>query len=504
MKKIKPKKIILISLIIMGIFIRIYKFPNAILEMNSDEIMTVVNAKSILDTGKDTGGISYPIYLHAWGGQSIMLLYLMVLSIKIFGYTLFAARLPMLIVSIISLFVFYDFTKKITKNEIIALIGLGMLAISPWHILQSIWALDCNMFPHFLLIAMDVLYTGIMKKRKNLIYVSMICYAITLYCYGVAIYFVPLFLLIACIYLFKNKIINYKDIFICVAIFLILAIPIILMFAINALKIDIELKIFDVTIKYYPYLTRTKDMIFFVPNKIEQLFKNIISTIQMIFLQSDGAEWNSSKIFGTTYQISIIFVVIAVINIIKTMKKDKNEKFIIITWLGISLVTGIVVNGTNINRLNSIWYILLLLTAIGIYTVYEKAKRKKLYAITILIIYTTLFTAYNIYFYTNFTEVISNSGCFSKGFYQSLNYVKNLEKEKVYYDNVNDDGNIKLYVSFNNDENKNYTEIKDEEELKNRIENINDNEIVILNAMDREYKGDYNNYKIGNYLIIYK
>ena len=196
-------KIIFWILIIIGIIIRVINYPTALAEMNSDEIMTALNAKSIVETGKETNGISYPVYLQAWGGQSVMLLYLSVILMKIFGTTLLAVRLPMLVISLIGMFVVYDLTKKLTNNKNIALIALGLTAISPWHMLQSIWSLDCNMFPHFLIIALDIFYTGIIKNKKGIIYVSMVFFAVTLYCYGIAVYFVPLFLLITSIYLFK-------------------------------------------------------------------------------------------------------------------------------------------------------------------------------------------------------------------------------------------------------------------------------------------------------------
>ena len=134
----KKRTIIFWVIIIVGIALRIYNFPTLLQEMNGDEIMTVVNAKAIAETGKDIGGISFPVYLHGWGGQSVVLLYLMALSIKIFGYTLFAIRLPILLVSIISLFVFYDLVKKLTKNQDIALIGLTLVAFYPWQLLQSV------------------------------------------------------------------------------------------------------------------------------------------------------------------------------------------------------------------------------------------------------------------------------------------------------------------------------------------------------------------------------
>lgn len=506
MKKLNSKKIIFWVLILIGIAVRIYNFPHAIKEMNCDEIMTVVNAKAIADTGKELGGISFPVYLHGWGGQSVILLYLMAISIKIIGYSLFAVRLPLLIISIISLFVFYDLTKKISKNTNVALISLALLAICPWHILQAIWGLDCNMFPHFLLIAIDLLYTGISNKNKITLYSSMIFFAISLYGYGVAIYFVPLFLLIISIYLLKIKELKIKDVIICVAIFLIIAMPIITMFTINVLHIDKNIKIGMITIPYYESLSRTKDMIFFTPKPLEQLFKNISATIRVIFAQVDGAEWNSSPVFGTTYRITLIFIIIGLIEMIKQIKKNnKNiESIMLISWISISILTGFIVNQANINRLNSIWYVLLILGAYGIYTIYEKVKNKKIYGITITCIYSIIFVAFTIYFYGYHVKIVDQSGCFSRGFYQALSYVKTLDEKTVIYDNIKGDGCLQMYIELNGDSTKKYESIRNEDELKNKIENISENEVVIVDVEYKDYPNTHTNKQIGDFLVITK
>lgn len=80
----QKRKILFWIIIVVGILIRIYQFPNALQEMNCDEIMTAASAKAIVDTGCDLGGISYPVYLKGWGGQSVVLLYLMTGSIQLF------------------------------------------------------------------------------------------------------------------------------------------------------------------------------------------------------------------------------------------------------------------------------------------------------------------------------------------------------------------------------------------------------------------------------------
>ena len=477
--KIDKYKIIFLVLIIIGILARIYNFPTAITEMNSDEIITAINAKSIIDTTKDLEGNTYPIYLQAWGGQSVMLLY--IISIKLFGYTLFSIRFPMLFISIISLFVFYDFIKKLTQNKKVAILGLALIAICPWHIQQSIWSLDCNMFPHFLLIAMDLIYTAVQKQNKKILYISIVAFSICLYCYGLAIYFVPLFLLITAIYLLKNKKVTIKDVIICMLIFIILAAPIVTMFIINLFKLN-SISIGKVTIPYCPYLSRTNDMLLFAQDKLHQLIKNIGNTLYVIFAQDDGAEWNSTPIFGTVYLISIVFVIISIIKFIKNRKDEqyKFARFMLVLWGVISIITGFAVNNVNINRLNSIWYLMLILTTLGIYFSYNDAKNKKTYKYFIIAIYTILFVSYSIYFYTYFYKKVDNSGCFSKGFYKSLEYINTIQANKIYYDNIIDDGNLKLYIRFKGEKTKNYYEIRTKEELEEKINNLQDDEAIII------------------------
>ena len=234
-------KIIFAIIMLIAVVVRIYRWPKAISQINCDEAMTAVNALSISETGKDTYGTSFPVYLEAWGvfGQSVVLAYIMAFFIKIFGFSYFTIRLPMLFISIISLFVFYDLLKRIFKKESIALLGTAFLAICPWHIMQSIWSIDCNMFPHFMLISVYLLYRGITDK-KYFLYLSMIFFAISMYTYGVSVYVIPLFLLITAIYLLKTKKVHIKDLIICIIIYVLFSLPILTMYVLNLFKIGTE------------------------------------------------------------------------------------------------------------------------------------------------------------------------------------------------------------------------------------------------------------------------
>ena len=539
----KKQLIIFLIIIIIAIFVRIYEFPNALKEVNSDEMMLAVNAKSIADTGKDINGISYPVYLLGFGGQSVLLLYLIVLCIKIFGYSLFAIRFPLLIISIISLVVFYDLIRRISKNNTIALIGLGLLAISPWHILQGMWALDCNILPHILLIAVYLLYIGIFKKSKWTLYLSMVFFALTLYSYGIAIYFTPILLLALAIYLRRKKKISIPDLIICIVIFSVLAMPIILMFAINILKPNESIFLGNITIPYYESLSRTDDMLFFSPNILVQLFINIGFTVLMILGEFDGCVWNSSLIFGTAYHITLVLVIVAIIIKIKNKAshihfdlldvfssttdsiqgtangdvnlQDNFPRFLILSWLCTSIFTGIVINQTNINRLNTIWYPLIILATFALYYFYNYFKRletnnencskkSKIYAISIITIFIILFTSYLIYFNCYYANKVDMSICFSRGMYQALKYTNTLPIDNVKVDNLDNDGSIDIYIKSNKYfTDKTFDELRSQDELNNALNEL-DGKVLIINEKRNVDIDNYDYVKFGEYYVVFE
>lgn len=539
----KKQLIIFLIIIIIAIFVRIYEFPNALKEVNSDEMMLAVNAKSIADTGKDINGISYPVYLLGFGGQSVLLLYLIVLCIKIFGYFLFAIRFPLLIISIISLVVFYDLIRRISKNNTIALIGLGLLAISPWHILQGMWALDCNILPHILLIAVYLLYIGIFKKSKWTLYLSMVFFALTLYSYGIAIYFTPILLLALAIYLRRKKKISIPDLIICIVIFSVLAMPIILMFAINILKPNESIFLGNITIPYYESLSRTDDMLFFSPNILVQLFINIGFTVLMILGEFDGCVWNSSLIFGTAYHITLVLVIVAIIIKIKNKAshihfdlldvfssttdsiqgtangdvnlQDNFPRFLILSWLCTSIFTGVVINQTNINRLNTIWYPLIILATFALYYFYNYFKRletnnencskkSKIYAISIITIFIILFTSYLIYFNCYYANKVDMSICFSRGMYQALKYTNTLPIDNVKVDNLDNDGSIDIYIKSNKYfTDKTFDELRSQDELNNALNEL-DGKVLIINEKRNVDIDNYDYVKFGEYYVVFE
>lgn len=483
------------TILIISVIIRIYNWPNAINDINCDEAMTIINANSIAENGTDIYGTTYPIYFEAWtfAGQSAFATYFIALFIKIFGFSLISVRLPILLISIIGIVFTILLVNKIFKDRTINIIVGILLAINPWHILQSAWVLDCNFFPHIMVIAIYCLLSGIEDKRSILLYISMIIFAITLYTYGVALYLTPIFLLIMAIYLLRKRKISIKKLLICFIIFIVFSTPIVIMSVINLFDLP-TMHIGKLTIQNFRYSTRTSDMLIFSENKIQTLFENINSLVKILFLQTDGLIWNSFPMFGTIYLISLPIIIYGIIVFYLKNKNHNQEKvsnskigiMILLAWTIIGLACGILINGININRINIIWYILIIWNALGIYEIIQLIKHKKVFIIFIIILYFINFVAFMTYYGKVGTLQIANSFTFSRGLVDAIEYVDNIDtSEKIIlsYNVCNSDKEY-VFIKYATRGNQN-EQINQEEFYKYYLPNERVN--INLSTKEKEY-----------------
>ncbi len=499
--KFKKEHIIVILIFIIAIFSRIYLWPNTINDVNCDEAMTAINAKAITETGKDMYGTSLPVYFETWlyGGQSALLTYFMALCIKIFGFNIFAIRLPMLIVSIVSIFIFYKLIEIIFNNKKITIITTAILAINPWHIMQSIWSLDCNMFPHFLLLSIYILTKGLKDGKNGLIYISMLFFGITTYSYGIALYVVPIFLVTYMLISLKYKRIKWKTVVISAFIVILISLPLIIMTIINFFDLP-DLTIGKITIQNFEYFTRKSDMIIFSENIPKQLLENIKTLFKLIIINADGLVWNAIPTIGTIYHVSIIFVVFGLIELIRDKNSNKN---IIILWLIVSVLIGLLINDVNINRLNVIWYPVIILIGLGIYNILNIIKFDKFCVFILIIIYAFGFTNFNIEFYNSHCETIKNSFTWSRGFCDAVEYVTSLDKNVIIDSQiVKNDKNI-IFCLYSLKYNFADYSFLDREILLNYYYKISNNNFInIINKDDKIRVQDFDRNILENHVYV--
>ena len=201
LRTIKENKVLVLILII-GILVRIFAFGNIPPGLNQDEASLGYDSYSLLNYGIDRNGMHNPVMLISWGsGMNALAAYIMMPFIKIFGLNVYSVRLVNLLFGILSLFIFFLVVKKIFNKEA-AVVSTFLLAICPWHIMISRWALESNLFPSFFLLG--VYFMLLSLEKKIYLPLSFSLFALSLYTYGTAYFIVPLFVLIATIYLISR------------------------------------------------------------------------------------------------------------------------------------------------------------------------------------------------------------------------------------------------------------------------------------------------------------
>ena len=160
-----------------------------------DETALGYNAYSIMQTGKDEYGKSFPIILRSFDDyKPALYAYLAIPFIKIFGLEVFAVRLPSAILGVVTVVATYFLLKELFKDPKIGAIGSFLLAISPWHLqfsriaFESNVGLACNIF--------SILFFLKGLKKPWLLFLSTIFAGLSLHVYQSEKVFVPLLFLV--------------------------------------------------------------------------------------------------------------------------------------------------------------------------------------------------------------------------------------------------------------------------------------------------------------------
>ena len=420
----KRENQILFFLLTIGFIVRILGFTEKPLGLNQDEASIGYEAFSLLKTGFDRNGISFPIHFISWGsGQNALYAYLSMPFISIFGLNVFSARIVNVIFSCVSLIIFYLLFKLIF-NKKKALIALALLSICPWSIMAARWGLESNIFPTLFLIAFYFLFKGILIAKKFFI-LSFFVFATSLYSYGTSYLVVPLFIIIASIYLLKNRLISLKYFLISSTVFLIVSLPVISFIIINHFNLS-QLELFNITV---PKLSSNRiNVIFnlFSVDILKLLPQNLLRLLNIIVVQSDGNLYNAIPYFGTIYVLSLPFFIIGFYNVIVNKKyKTDASHFLFCIWFLCSIILGLS-SHININRLNIIFFPLLYFVVLGIIDAGNaiKPQLRKNYFILVSSLYFISFVFFIGYYFIFVSGKINEN--YNSGLGDAIQYAENL------------------------------------------------------------------------------
>jgi len=218
-------KILLIIILFLALFLRLYKINIIPPGLSNDEISIAYEAYSLINTGRDSTGVFFPLSFKSHNDYKAPLYFYVVAPvIKILGNNEIAVRLPSVIFGTLTVLGIYLLIKKISSNPNWAILSAFLLAITPWHIYTSRIALESSL-ALFLVVFGVVMFLEGIGNRKYLMF-SSIFFALSLYAYHTQKVFTPLLLVVLTVLYFKK--IKLKDLITAWTIFMAAIFPLII------------------------------------------------------------------------------------------------------------------------------------------------------------------------------------------------------------------------------------------------------------------------------------
>jgi hypothetical protein len=354
-----------------GVFARIWEFGDMPPGLNPDEASIGVEAYYLYKFGVDRYGLSYPVHLISWGsGQNALYAYLLIPFVALKGISAFAVRLPMMLAGILSMPLMYVAGKRLFGGKL-ALLAMFFMAVSPWHIVNSRWAVESNIMPFFFLAGFTALTLADTKNWWFL--VSSVIFALSLYSYGTTYVGVPIFLLLTVPLLLKVKRITVGQVVLGTIVFVLIAFPIGLFIAVNTLRMD-TLQLGMITIPRLPVEARYETMVaVFGANPFQSLATNTKIMLDVLWTQSDAFPWNFVEPFGYFYKITFPLLAAGFILTLpfKFIQENRAERWFVAAWMIASIIVGIV-HPINLTRINIIFTPVLFCIALFILWLHER------------------------------------------------------------------------------------------------------------------------------------
>lgn len=186
------KKYILIGILFLAFVLRFWKL-DSYPAFNADEAALGYNAYSLIQTGKDEHGNSWPIHFQSFndykpGGY----VYIILPFVKLFGLNEWSVRAPAAFLGVLTVYVLYLLSELLFKDKRIALISAFFLSISPWHIHFSRGGWEVNTATFFIVLAVYSFLRFIDIKKWKYLAFSFLSFGVSLYTYHSARLIAPL------------------------------------------------------------------------------------------------------------------------------------------------------------------------------------------------------------------------------------------------------------------------------------------------------------------------
>lgn len=388
-RSLRSDQALLLAILVIGVVVRVAARQSVPNGFHNDEASLGWDAYSILELGVDRHGIAYPAFLIGWGsGMNALAAYLAMPFIAVFGLTEGAVRAVNLLSGLASLPVFYLLLRR-TAGVPTALFGVFLLAISPWHIMMSRWALESNLLPGVFLLAVWLLVKG--TERARYVAAAGVCFALCLYAYGTAYFAVPLFVSLASVYMLATRAIGWRVFLPAVALFVLVATPIGAFIWANQQHLD-TFRLAGIGIPRMPTTARYQVVsTLFGQHPQGQCWDNLRVLWDLLVRQDDGHIWNAVAGFGILYPFALGLALVGLFADLARLSRERRfePRVLMLLWLVTALALA-AVQRSNVNRINLLWLPFIYFAAVGMHTV----SRNRTLAVGLVAVHLALFVTF--------------------------------------------------------------------------------------------------------------
>lgn len=437
--------------------LRIYQIDKVPAGLSNDEIAFGYNAYSILKTGKDDHGISYPLFFRSNEDYKLPgQVYIISLLLPLFGNTELAIRLPSVLAGSLTVLVVFFLVGKLTDNSKLSFSSGLLLAISPWHVYTSRVAFDSNVA--LLFVCLGALFFILGLKKRLYFFLSVLAFILSVYIYHTQWVFTPL-LIISLLIIYWEKVKKIKkSIFLSFILYLLLFTPILLDY-LNIMhestRINTENLLKDPNLGIL--LSKYGDNIFSkILITVNFWIDHYLSYLNPSFLFFNGLPIPSEYSLQRFGLFLILLLPFYFYGIYLAVKNRSFPKIFIVWFFLAPLIPSLTLGPTSIER-NVVQVIpITVLISFGLVSFLEKKKNWQKFLIVILI--------FNFgFFYYNYIKhfAIQSAESWAFGEKQIAEIVKNYPDKKIVLDPVygTEDRTIyglpHLYIMYFNEEDPN-------------------------------------------------
>ncbi|HSR21648.1 MAG TPA: glycosyltransferase family 39 protein [Anaerolineales bacterium] len=364
--RLQLSRLLFWAILVLGIAARLWAIRQLPPGLNQDEASIGVDAYSLFKYGEDRFGNSYPAHLVTWGeGTSSLYFYLLIPVIAAVGHlSPMVIRFPMILAGLLALPGAY-LLGRLVWDRAYGRWCMFLLAISPWHILASRWALEGNILPFVFLIAMVCM----LKTKRDVRWFWAACCLLgfALYSYPTSYVVVPLFLAFFLAINHRVKVIATRHVLVGMVGLALIATPIAVSVLVNLRGLE-TIQWGPITMPSLPARARYISMTLLGSGDVIRMAAdNVRIASTLLWTETDGLAWNSVKHYGIIYRLGLAGTLGGVIVAGRWVKRRERayEMGLILAWLAAAIPAAIL-QPTNINRFSIVWIPVILCTALSL------------------------------------------------------------------------------------------------------------------------------------------